>query len=182
MGHDVSLRTRWLLAPLLVIASLPLGSSEAGAHGGVTVISERDENYNVTMLASETDAPGQPPSVDLTTYLIGQRLGEPDVDAKVTVTVEKEGESRTYQAQIEGGGYEVSIPEDAWGDWRSWDLSVRAVGRAGESTASASPLEDRPAPPSIWPVTIALVVMGLAGTLLVRHRHSRTPRREGPAR
>jgi hypothetical protein len=159
-----------LAAALALLASLLLPAA-AAAHGGVTVLEQRDESYNVALLASELTTGGQP-RVDLTAYLIGQRLGEPDLDAEVSIAIERDGEERTLRAPLVGDGYQVIVPEPERGAWKQWGFAVEAVGRDGRSRATADPLESRYSPPS-WAIPSVAAAVALAALALILRRRSR---------
>lgn len=164
-----------LLAALLAGLLLP---AAAAAHGGVAVVERRDSKYNILLLASEpTDVEG--PEVDLTAYLIGQRLGEPEEHAKVTVTVDRGGEQSTYGTELIADGYQALVPEPQSGAWRNWSFVVNVKGREGHSVARGGRVESRYSTPG-WAVP-AIAATVLAALALLAYQWRRNRRRPRPA-
>ena len=155
---------RRLLA--LAAAALLLAPAAAWAHGGVQVVSKTQGAYAVTVRAAPTQG-----GVDLTTYLVRQDLGEPDLTAQVELTLDTPQGTRTVTPEVVGDGYETIVPgkTDAW---RHWGIRADVRGSAGTSTVQGAAIgEDGGAPGWLLPAT-TVVVLALGGFVVARRRAS----------
>lgn len=153
------MRRSALLALALVLAL----ATPAWAHGGVQVISARDGAYAVTVRAAAAQG-----GVDLTTYLVRQDLGEPDLAARVTLTLDTPQGVKTVTPEVVGDGYETIVPgkPDAW---RDWTIQADVRGAAGTASVQAEPIGEDGAIPG-WVLPAGAVVVLALGVWAVRRR------------
>lgn len=158
------------LIVLVATAALVLAPS-ARAHGGSVVGTGKGNGYTMTVQAASVTMSAGDMAADLTAYPINDANGAPVTDATLTFRID---DGPPQSAKLVAGAYELEVPMDRRGEWRSWQISATVTGAAGSLTVTGAPVagaEDGPAPG--WVVPSLVVLVALALLLIVRRAQLR---------
>ncbi len=144
------------------------GRRRAGRHARsrarrVPACGRTDGPYGVVVRAQPTTRSAGT-AVDVTAYVVGQRLGEPDLGAKLTLRLSGPDGTRVLHPVLVGDGYEAIVPVRSADAWRHWSVDATVVGDEGTARVHGDPLDDAATIPGWAPPAGGAL---LAGALLV---------------
>lgn len=166
---------------VLLLAGLVLAPSAARAHGGYQIAAGMDGPYGLVVRARPFTKGGRP-YVDLTSYVVAQKIGEPDLSAAVTIHLTGDGVDRTVHPKVIGDGYEWIFPVSTPDEWRYWQIHGTVTGSEGTAHITGGPLGAPPGAPHWLPFAGAATVLALlALTWAARRRNHPAADNEDPA-
>jgi hypothetical protein len=160
-------------AVLLGMCAVPVA---AGAHGGFQVAAGTDGPYAVVVRARPY-AEGGRWYVDLTSYVVRQSIGEPDLTPSLALRLTGPDGAHQIRPRVVGDGYEAIVPVGDADAWRQWRIDATVRGDDGTSRITGGPVGEPPGAPGWVPWAGA----GTVALLLVGGVWMRRRRRVGPA-